>query len=145
MSNQRWRLWFAAGALALAGAVMVGSALFSGDFSPRNYVADRYVRAPDQDLDGGAAIAYTSSGPPTQVADEIAGEWRPADRYVDGSGVYLRYADDVIAVLPLTVGSLILVEAIRTAYPRYYGVVGGYWGWRTGTEGARGGGPGGGK
>ena len=46
----------------------------------------------------------------------------------------------------LSLGSLILVEGLRTAYPRYYGIIGGYWGWGSGWgERVRGGGPGGGK
>jgi hypothetical protein len=64
---------------------------------------------------------------------------------VDGSGVYLQYADDAIVILPLAAGSLILVEKLATAYPRYHSVVGGYWGWRGGGAGVRGGGPGSGK
>lgn len=139
------KLLMVAGLLGAIGVAVLGVATFSGNFSPRNYVDGTYHRAADRDLDGGVAKAYTSDRQPTTVADDIAGAWRPADRYADGSGVYLRYADDVITVFPLAAGSLILVEPTGTAYPRYFPVVGGYWGWRTPAEGTRGGGPGAGK
>jgi len=140
------RVYFiAAGVIGLVGLLVAGCALFAGDFSPRGYVADQYQRSAAHDI-GGDALAYTSNQSPSEVAANIAGQWEPADRYVDGSGVYLRYADDAVVILPLALGSLILIEAMRTAYPRYYGIIGGYWGWGSGWgESTRGGGPGGGK
>jgi hypothetical protein len=140
------RVYFiAAGVIGLVGLLVAGCALFAGDFSPRGYVADSYPRAAARDI-GNDAKAYTSDRPPSEVAADIAGAWEPADRYVDGSGVYLRYADDSVVILPLALGSLILIESMRTAYPRYYGIIGGYWGWGSGWgESNRGGGPGGGK
>ncbi len=63
---------------------------------------------------------------------------------VDASGVYLRYADDAIVILPAAVGSLILVEKVDSAYRRHHSHVGNYWGWGRGTS-LRGGGPGSGK
>lgn len=138
--------WFVvAGVLGAIGLVLCGVALFSGDFSPRGYVSNHYQRAASHDI-GREAVAYTSANPPSVVAAEVTGAWKPADERVDGTGVYLRYADDSVVILPLAAGSLILVEALRTAYPRYYGVVGGYWGWNTRDGGDfRGGGPGAGK
>jgi hypothetical protein len=140
-----YRGWFVVGiGLALVGVLVAGVGLLTGSFSPRGYVSDTYTRAATRDI-GDDATAYTSSKVPSEVADQITGAWAPADRYVDGSGVYLRYDDDAVVILPLAaVGSLILVEKMRTAYPRYYGTVGGYWGWGRGT-GVRGGGPGAGK
>jgi hypothetical protein len=140
------RLWFvAAGILAVVGLVIGCVAITSGNFSPRDFIESTYVRDRGHDI-GRDAIAYVSSRRPSAVAAEITGAWAPADRYVDGSGVYLRYDDDAVVVRPLGSGSVILVEAMRTAYPRYYGVLGGYWGWNT-RDGAgfRGGGPGAGK
>lgn len=144
MRKARW--WFAAAAVvAVIGLLVAGNAVFSGGFSMRGYVAEHYRRAPDRDI-GTEAVAYLSDRSPTEVTEDIVGAWQPADRYVDGSGVYLRYGDDALVVLPLALGSLILVENLRTAYPRYYGIIGGYWGWGSGWgERARGGGPGGGK
>ena len=69
---------------------------------------------------GDDVVAYTSSGTPSEVAERISGAWEPADRYVDGSGVYLRYDEDAVVVLPAAIGSLILVERLTTAYPRYH-------------------------
>ncbi|BCB77595.1 hypothetical protein GCM10022251_63120 [Phytohabitans flavus] len=140
-----YRRWFVVGiGLALVGALVAGFGLLSGSFSPRGYVSDNFTRAAAQDI-GGDAVAYTSSKMPSQVSDELTGVWEPADEYVDGSGVYLRYDDDTVVILPLAaVGSLILVEKMSTAYPRYHGTVGGYWGWGRGNT-IRGGGPGAGK
>ncbi|MFC0527544.1 DUF4247 domain-containing protein [Phytohabitans kaempferiae] len=140
------RRWFVVGiGLAVVGAIVAAVGVFTGSFSPRGYVADNYSRAAARDI-GTDALAYTSAKAPSEVADQISGVWTPADRYVDASGVYLRYDDDSVVILPLAaVGSLILVEKMTTAYPRYHGTVGNYWGWggRGGT--IRGGGPGAGK
>lgn len=139
------RGWYLIGGLtAVVGLIIALTAAFGGNSSPREYVEGRYTRAADRDL-GSDAMAFRSDQPPTEVAADLAGAWEPADRYVDGSGVYLRYADDSVVIVPLALGSLILVERMRTAHPRYYGIVGGGWGWGTGWgESVRGGGPGGG-
>lgn len=140
MTYRKWLL--AGGALAVIGVLVAGVAVFTGSFSPRGYVADTYRRSAADDIDRDA-VAYRSSRPPSQVAKQITEAWKPAERYVDGSGVYLRYDDDAVVVKPAGRGSLILVEKMTTAYPRYSGVVGGYWGWSRGS--VRGGGPGAGK
>ncbi|HEU4423246.1 MAG TPA: DUF4247 domain-containing protein [Pilimelia sp.] len=141
MTHRRW--FFFAVVLALLGVLVAGVATAYGNFSPRGYVADHYARSASDDIDD-AAEAYTSRQSPSQVAAEITSAWQPADQYVDDSGVYLRYADDAVVILPLAIGSMILVERLATAYPRYYSVVGGYWGWGRGAS-LRGGGPGAGK
>lgn len=141
MTHRRWFLL--AGALALVGVLVAGIATVYGSFSPRGYIAHTYHRSASDDI-GGDAVAYTSGKSPSQVADQVTGAWEPADQYVDASGVYLRYADDAVVITPLAVGSLILVEKLTTAYPRYYSHVGGYWGWGRGAS-VRGGGPGAGK
>jgi hypothetical protein len=136
---------FVAVPLGLLGLIIAAVAIWSGSTSPRSYIEDTYPRAARHDI-GTSALAYISTRPVSAVAEDITGTWRPADRYVDGSGVYLRYSDDAVVIRPLPAGSLILVEAVRTAYPRYYGVLGGHWGWNTRDgEGFRGGGPGAGK
>jgi hypothetical protein len=143
MTPKRW--FIIAGVLGAVGLLVVVLALATGGSSPRGYIGGHYPRDAAHDI-GGEALAYTAGDPPSVVAEDISGEWSPADEYVDGSGVYLRYADDSVVILPLAAGSLILVEALRTAYPRYHGVVGGYWGWNTRDGGDfRGGGPGAGK
>ena len=137
------RLFLLAGVITLVGVLVAGFAVAYGNFSPRGYVDNHYARSAAADIDDDAA-AYTSAKVPSEVADELTSAWQPADEYVDGSGVYLRYADDAIVILPAVVGSLILVERLATAYPRYHPVVGGYWGWGRGAS-LRGGGPGAGK
>ncbi|WBB78199.1 DUF4247 domain-containing protein [Micromonospora sp. WMMD882] len=139
-----YRRWFVVGAaFAVIGALVAAFAIGYGNFSPRGYVEDRYTRANGRDI-GRDAIAYTSSKSPSQVADEVTDAWKPADQYVDGSGVYLRYDDDSVVILPVAAGSLILLERLSTAYPRYHSTVGNAWGWGRGST-VRGGGPGSGK
>jgi len=139
-----YRRWFVVGvAFAVIGALVAAFAVFYGNFSPRGYVEDRYTRAASRDI-GGAAVAYTSTRPPSQVAKEVTDAWQPADQYVDGSGVYLRYDDDSVVILPIAAGSVILLERMSSAYPRYHSTVGSHWGWGRGST-VRGGGPGSGK
>ncbi|MFI9642739.1 DUF4247 domain-containing protein [Micromonospora sp. NPDC051925] len=139
-----YRRWIVAGvALAVIGALVAAFAIFYGNFSPRGYIEDRYTRAASRDI-GRDAVAYTSNRTPSQVAQDITGAWKPADQYVDGSGVYLRYDDDSLVILPIAAGSVILLERMRTAYPRYHSTVGSHWGWGRGST-VRGGGPGTGK
>lgn len=139
-----YKRWIVVGvAVAVIGAVVAAFAIFSGNFSPRGFVEDRYRRAASQDI-GNDAVAYTASKAPSAVAKEVTDAWQPADQYVDGSGVYLRYDDDSVVILPLAAGSLILLEKMDTAYPRYHSTVGNYWGWGRGNT-VRGGGPGSGK
>jgi hypothetical protein len=138
------RRWIIVGiALALTGVLVAGWATVYGNFSVRGYVADRFQRSTTNDI-GGDATAYTSGSAPTTVAAQITKAWEPADEVVDASGVYLRYADDAVVILPAAVGSLILVEKASTAYNRHHSHVSGYWGWGRGTS-LRGGGPGAGK
>ncbi|MFF0821741.1 MULTISPECIES: DUF4247 domain-containing protein [Micromonospora] len=139
-----YRRWFVVGAaVAVVGALLAAFAIFYGNFSPRGYVQDRYNRAASRDI-GGQAVAYTSTKTPSQVAKEVTDAWQPADQYVDGSGVYLRYDDDSVVILPIAAGSVILLERMTTAYPRYHSTVGSHWGWGRGST-VRGGGPGAGK
>ncbi|MFG1949815.1 DUF4247 domain-containing protein [Micromonospora sp. NPDC048830] len=139
-----YRRWFVVGAaFAVIGALIAAFAIFYGNFSPRGYVEDRYTRAASRDI-GDGAVAYTSAKSPSQVAKEVTEAWQPADQYVDGSGVYLRYDDDSVVILPIAAGSVILLERLTTAYPRYHGTVGNHWGWGRGST-VRGGGPGSGK
>lgn len=138
------RRWFIVGiALALVGVLVAGISIVGGNFSVRGYVADKFQRSRANDIDDDA-MAYTSGKTPSAVAAQITKAWEPADEVVDASGVYLRYSNDSVVILPAAVGSLILVEDVRTARHRYSGHTGGYWGWGSG-NGVRGGGPGSGK
>ena len=49
-----------------------------------------------------------------------------------------------MVILPIAAGSVILLERMSTAYPRYHSTVGSHWGWGRGST-VRGGGPGSGK
>lgn len=139
-----YRRWFVMGAaLALIGALVAGFGVFYGSFSPRGYVENEFVRSAAADI-GDDAVAYTSGKPPSEVAAGLTSTWQPVDQYVDASGVYLRYDDDSVVILPVAAGSLILLERVATAYPRYHGTVGSAWGWGRGIT-VRGGGPGSGK
>ncbi|MGA8117198.1 MAG: DUF4247 domain-containing protein [Actinocatenispora sp.] len=137
------RSWFVlAAVLGGIGVLFTGLFLFSG--SPRSYVSGHYSRA--SHYDRGTARAYTSGSSPSSVAGAIASSWRPAGRVVDGSGIYLRYSDDLIAVRPRGRGSLITVDGFKNGYHHYYSHVGYYW-LPIGGHGEllRGGGPGAGK
>ncbi|MBM0205492.1 DUF4247 domain-containing protein [Micromonospora sp. STR1s_5] len=139
-----YRRWFVVGAAAAVVGVLVATfALVNGTFSPRAYVQDKYSRAASRDI-GREATAYSSSKSPATVAKELTDAWKPSDRYADGSGVYLRYDDDSVVILPIAAGSVILLEDMDTAHPRYHSTVGSYWGWGRGSS-VRGGGPGAGK
>lgn len=138
----RYRIWLVVGAvLAVVGLVVAGVAILHGNFSPRGYIADNFRRSPQNDI-GADALAYTTPLAPSQVADMITDAWEPAGQYTDGSGVYLRYDEDMVVIRPFGLGSLILVERLVTAYPRYADTIGGFWG--RGVS-VRGGGPGAGK
>jgi hypothetical protein len=137
-----WHLFTAAGVTGALGLAVGGWFLVGG--SPRGYVSDHYTRAVR--YDSGTARAFTAAGTPTAVAHTIADHWRPAGRVVDGSGVYLRYSDTMIAVTPRGHGSVIRVDGFRSGYRHYYHHVGGYWTIPGGSgEKFRGGGPGSGK
>ncbi|MEV4641111.1 DUF4247 domain-containing protein [Actinoplanes sp. NPDC049548] len=111
----------------LAGLVLTGAALLAGGGSPAGLVVDRYRRDPARDIDG-QARAFVATEPVSRVTAEVIDAWRPAARHVDASGVYLRYADDTVVIRPLAGGgTLILVEATSTAYPRYRSVLEGPW------------------
>jgi hypothetical protein len=65
---------------------------------------------------------------------------------VTESGVFLRYSDDVVSVVPQSGGSRIIVDDEDSGYRRNYLFVGGFWGTFSGRgQGFRGGGPGSGK
>lgn len=139
----RTRTWFILAAVVGAiGLLFTGTFLFSG--SPRSYVSGHYSRA--SRYDSGSARAYTSGKSPTKVAGDIADDWKPAGRVVDGSGVYLRYSRDLVAVRPHGSGSLITVDKFSHGYHYFYSHVGGWWLPIGGSgERFRGGGPGAGK
>ena len=94
---------------------------------------------------------YASTKSVSRTAREIGDEHKPADRRTAESGVFLRYSDDVVAVVPPPAGSKgqgsrILVDDEEGGYHRNFFFVGGFWGTFSGPAGSfRGGGPGAGK
>ncbi|MFY1699714.1 MULTISPECIES: DUF4247 domain-containing protein [unclassified Solwaraspora] len=138
------RKWIVGGVvLALVGVIVSCCGLAAGTFSARGYVERTYARSVSDDI-GSSAKGFRSERPPAQVAEELRRSFRPEDQHRDGERFYLRYGDDSVVILPAAVGSLILVERMVTAYPRYRSTVGNSWNWQRGST-TRGGGPGTGK
>ena len=137
------KLYWIGAMLVGASVLLAGIAILGGRTSPAGYVASNYTRAPHLDNND---TAYLADLPPSAVRKDITEAWTPLGEYADGSGIYLRYSDDVIAIFPAMKGSVIRVDDADDSYRRYYSVVGGHWGWPSGAgERARGGGPGSGK
>lgn len=135
-----------------AGLVGLGllclAAAFAGSNSVREYVADTYRSAGSRTVAGSrrASLLYDSARPPSATAKDIADAVEPADRRTSPSGVFLRYEDDFVSVVPREGGSQIIVEDDETGYRNSYFFLGGWWGTYSGRgEAFRGGGPGGGK
>ena len=132
--------------LAGVGAVVFLVLLaFTGTQSPRDFLGDRYTLVGSQD--SGRSREYTSTQAPSEVVRSISERWPPADRVNDGAGFFLRYRNDIVAVLPDGAGgSRIYVDDEEEGYRHWHGHVGGYWGTYTSrSEDGRGGGPGTGK
>lgn len=143
--RKHWYLIIGGGVLAVVVAVMAISFYGVTGTSPAAYVAKHYSPAA-QSLARADARTFTSPKQPTEVTADIANRWKPISQYADGSGVYLRYAEDAVVVQPRGTGSLIMVMDARRAYHAFYGFVGGGWGWSSPQgESFRGRGPGTGK
>jgi Domain of unknown function (DUF4247) len=137
----RRRSWLVATALtALLGTA---SGCGSGADSPAEFVENKYERAASMDLDGGSR-AYTSKDSVSTVEKAITEDWNPIERHSDGSGTYLRYGDDVVSIQDNGPGSVVRVEDIDTACPRYRSQIGINWTCNR-VANTRGGGPGEGK
>jgi hypothetical protein len=138
-------------ALALSGVgLLVLIATLARTGSVRSYIADNYRFVGTQAVRGDRdrTRVYASRRSVVDTAADIADARRPADRRTDVAGVFLRYQNDMIAVVPHPRGggSRIMVDDEDTGYRHYFGHVGGWWGTYSGpAERFRGGGPGGGK
>lgn len=120
------------GLLAGVGGLVLLLTLFSGGgSSPRSWIGQQYA-------------GMKSSKPPTLVAQEISNKYSPIDRANDPTGVFLRYSNDVVAVLPDGTGSRIRMDNPQHAYATWFPILGGRWGGPGGASTFRGGGPGGG-
>lgn len=131
-----------AGVGAIAFFVLLA---FTATQSPRDYLGDQYSLVSSQD--SGRSREYTSPQAPSDVVRSISERWPPADRVNDTAGYFLRYRNDIVAVLPDGAGgSRIYVDDEEEGYRHWHGHVGGYWGTYTSrSEDGRGGGPGTGK
>ncbi|MDX6738683.1 DUF4247 domain-containing protein [Actinocorallia sp. A-T 12471] len=125
------------GILVFIGALIAALVLLNGSRSPDGWIADHYARSGD---------AWTTQKDPLAAADELSDEFRPVDRVVDPSGVFLRYPEVIVAVLAAGAGSKVYVDRADVGYQRWHKHVGGRWGGPAGHATLfRGGGPGDGK
>ena len=137
-----------AAALVGLGALLLVAAIASAT-SVREHVRKTYPAAGSESVPGGrsTSLVYDSPRPASETAQEIADAVSPADRRITPSGVFLRYDEDVVTVVPREAGaSRIYVDDEDGGYRRGFVFLGGWWGTYSGRgESFRGGGPGGGK
>jgi len=145
-------------AIALAGAGVLGLIFtIASHSSVREDIDKTYTKVGTEQPPGKQGEGrkrtqiYSSTKSVTKTAKEISDKHKPADRRAAESGVFLRYSDDVVAVVPPPAGakgerSRILVDDEEGGYHRNFFFVGGFWGTYSGPAGSfRGGGPGAGK
>ncbi|MGE4427115.1 MAG: DUF4247 domain-containing protein [Solirubrobacteraceae bacterium] len=131
------------GVVAILALLAVVGAFASVGGNVEKHIKSEYRAA---GTDQGARL-YTSDKRIDEVVDDIADAWKPADRLTDPGGVFLRYADQIVAVRPRKPsGTDITVDDASRSYARWFPFVGGWFGTYSGrAEGFRGGGPGSGK
>ena len=136
----------AAGAILLVGVLVLAWVLLGTKGSVRDDISSRYRRVQVADAAYEGARVYESPREPSRVVQEITDRWKPAERYTDAAGYFLRYRSDMVVVTPGPEGgSRIYVDEERRGYARWYPYIGGTWGTYSGpAETRRGGGPGGG-
>lgn len=143
MSGKRGRrdltgTWIGSIILVSFGVVVLLVTLLSGRTSPRGWITDNYTRV--------SAGTYSSPHAPLAVAGQIANRYRTSERVYTPNGVFLRYRNVVVGVLPDGRGSRITLDTPERGYARYHTWVGGNWGGPGGRASTfRGGGPGEGK
>lgn len=138
--------WFIIAGVLGVVAVIAVIVITTTDRGARSYVERNYSRATAESTSS-TVSAFRSDSPPSVVAKEIIADTTPINQSADGSGVYLRYPDEVIAILPRDGGSLIQIDTVERSYNQYHSHIGGFfWGWTSPRgEDFRGGGPGSGK
>ena len=136
-------------ALVLTGIGILGLVFAFTTFgSVRDHIRETYTRAGSERVPGDddPTEVYASTASVSETAADIADAHKPADRRVTEAGVFLRYSDDIVSVVPRQEGTRILVDDEDTGYRRGFIYLGGWWGTYSGrAETFRGGGPGGGK
>ncbi|MFE3545366.1 DUF4247 domain-containing protein [Nocardia sp. NPDC059177] len=125
--------WIVAGVLAVVALIVTVLVIVwvTRDADPREFVAERYLRAKslDQVNDG---LAFTATAAPAAVAAAIAKATDPRDKRNTGDNHYLRFDRDLIAVSPHAGGSLILVDSFANGTRRHHSHVNSY-GWNSGS------------
>jgi hypothetical protein len=88
----RGRLFLLAAVLAVAGVGCLVGSVMTGPSGMGSYLGDNYTSA--------GSNRYSCSGPPGDVADDIADDQAPAARTTDDktNTEYLRYDDDIVTV-----------------------------------------------
>ncbi|GLZ07049.1 lipoprotein [Actinomadura sp. NBRC 104412] len=120
------------------GVTVLLLALFAGRTSPRGWIPQNYTRV--------APGTYQAQDPPLRVASRITSRFKTEHRVYTPGGIFLRYHNAVVAILPSGRGSRITVDDPDRGYARYHSSVGGAWGGPGGRASSfRGGGPGEGK
>ncbi|MCH7231941.1 DUF4247 domain-containing protein [Glycomyces sp. L485] len=141
-SGLNWKHWLAIGIVVV---LCCGSAIFANldRSNPTGHIQGNYTRAAH--LDEGRGKAYTSSLPPSTVADDIDDADDARDERRDGDTYFLQYKDHIVSVEPYRGGSKILLFGYRAGYQHYSSVFF-LWGWSSSPPSPfRGGGPGSGK
>ena len=133
--------------LLLLGALGIGS-LVACNQSVEGWLGDECRRGDvERDPNGNRARTFACSEPASVVARELADAHKPADRRSTPEGHFLRYADDMVGIVPAEGGSTAYLADERSGYGFFFPFVGGFWGsYRGGpAESFRGGGPAAGK
>ncbi len=137
------------GLLALVGVLgIVG--LFACNESVERWLADTCERrGTERDPNGNRAQRFDCPRPASVIAADLREAHKPADQRSTPEGHFLRYADDMVGIVPSgddAQRSTAYVSDERNGYGFFFPFVGGFWGSYTGPgERFRGGGPGGGK
>ena len=142
---KRGQMFLAIGLIVLGGLGLFG--LCSGTQSVEGWLASECERAGNErDPNGNRADRFRCKDRASVVAKNLAEDHKPADRRSTPEGQFLRYADDMVGIVPAESGSTAYVSDERNGYGFFFPFVGGYWGSYSGPgESFRGGGPAGGK
>lgn len=134
-------------AMALAAGPLLLVTAGCGSGSIREVIASNYEFVREDRNREGVSRTYHSDLPPSRTAADITAQLEPGDRRLTGSGIFLRYANDFVGVVPDgRGGSRVFLDDERRGYAHFYPFVGGWWGSYSGrAESFRGGGPGAGK
>ena len=142
------RRTLAVGLVVLGLLGLVG--LFACNQSVEGWLGEECRRAgSERDPNGNRAERFSCDRPASVVAADLADAHAPADRRSTPEGHFLRYADDMVGIVPDPEDarrSTAYISDERRGYGFFFPFVGGFWGSYTGpAESFRGGGPAAGK